>query len=110
MTSKFQKIKIILFILFFKNIIVLGQRFNSIIEADKQPEKVIILDLSDKKLSELPIQIENYKNLEEIDLHDNPNLNLEKAFNILSSNGNSFNIAEQERLKKLLPNATLEFN
>ena len=83
MTIRLQKSILFFCFIFFQNILIFGQEFNSIIEADKKPEEVKILDLSENKIIELPPQVANFKNLEEIDLGANPDLNLENAFNIL---------------------------
>ncbi len=86
MATHFRKPILFFCFIFLQNILIFGQEFNSIAEANKKPEEVKILDLSDNKLIELSSQIANYQNLEEIDLGSNPNLNLENAFNVLKSN------------------------
>lgn len=49
-----------------------------------QPLKVIELDLSHKSLKELPAHLNEFKNLEEIDLSENPDLDLSGSFQLLS--------------------------
>ena len=48
MTIRLQKSILFFCFIFFQNILIFGQEFNSIIEADKKPEEVKILDLSEK--------------------------------------------------------------
>jgi len=49
-----------------------------------QPLQVIELDLSHKSLKELPAHLTEFKNLEEIDLSENPDLDLSASFQLLS--------------------------
>lgn len=49
----------------------------------EQPLKVKILDLSHKSLKELPSELVKFKNLEEIDLSENPDLDLFESFQLL---------------------------
>jgi len=58
--------------------------YRSVTEALKDSDKVRSLDLSESNLIELPKEIVKLRNLEDIDLEANPNLDLSKAFDLLS--------------------------
>ncbi|MES2112182.1 MAG: leucine-rich repeat domain-containing protein [Bacteroidota bacterium] len=62
--------------------------FHSIEDALKDPTNVKSLDLSEKNLIELPVEILQLKNLEDIDLEANPKLDFGKTLKLLSKLNN----------------------
>ena len=89
--------KLFVFLLLFVSLNVFGQsgkegEYNSLEVALLVPENVKSLDLSDKGLKVLPIQLEQFSNLTKIDIGSNPDLDLVQAFGVLSKLKNLKNL------------------
>lgn len=75
---------ILFFIIFSLSLAAQEQSYDSIEEGLKNPEAVTVLYLINQHLNLLPNDILLFKNVEEIILDENPNLNLDQAFSILA--------------------------
>ncbi len=75
---------VLFFLIYSSSFFAQEKSYNSIEEGLKSPDDVTILYLIDKHLKFLPDEIISFKNLEEIILDENPDLDLNQAFSILS--------------------------
>jgi len=82
-----KRIQIVIFLIFITLNKLFAQDvkiYHSLQEAFSDSTNVKSLDLSENNLVELPVEILHLKNLEDIDLEANPNLNLGEALHLLS--------------------------